>query len=161
MGLDITAYSNVVKAENPDYDEYEGFEFIVYDNGFNQYSPLEKDIGYDAEDEFGFRAGSYSGYGVWRNWLCQLVHGVTSEELWENIDDYKGKAFVELINFSDCEGTLGTDVCKKLLKDFSDNQDLMSELDNDDEAMSYFISSYYKWKEAFVYGADDGCVQFH
>lgn len=82
---------------------------------------------------------SYSGYGRWREELARFAHPDLdiSEYLASDGNDYDNGyakthpystaiwncklttgAFVELINFSDCEGFLGPQTCAKLYNDF-------------------------------------------
>lgn len=70
--------------------------------------------------EIDFRAGSYSGFMRWRIILSELV-GVDLRELWTNNSIKKREGdepFYELLNHSDCDGTLPYKECKRLLPDF-------------------------------------------
>lgn len=68
-----------------------------------------------------FRAGSYSGFDIWRKKLAELC-GLDLEEFWVKVGDIdirNGKEpFFELLNHSDCDGTLPYRECKRLLEDF-------------------------------------------
>lgn len=70
-----------------------------------------------------FRVGSYSGYNWWREILARLVGIKNLNDFWikaGGIDNRNGpEPFFELLNFSDCEGTLPYRECKRLLKDFN------------------------------------------
>jgi hypothetical protein len=69
--------------------------------------------------EFGFRAGSYRGYSSWRTELCLLALGVMPEEVWGNPRRFRGKPFVELIDFPDGAGpVIGPKTSAKLHGDF-------------------------------------------
>lgn len=72
-----------------------------------------------ASRRHGFRAGSYSGYNWWRNELCRFALGVGAEEVWANPRRFRGRPFVELIDFTDCDGRIGTTVASKLAADFT------------------------------------------
>ena len=69
-----------------------------------------------------FRAGSYSGYGTWRDWLAQATMGGIlgksggATTMWASADggDY-GLPFMELINFSDADGMIKNPVASKKL----------------------------------------------
>ena len=67
--------------------------------------------------------------------------------------------FVELINFSDCEGFIGPVASAKLAKDFAAFRDRAQSADSTHGA--YDFERYCKWQEAFEFAADNGCVQFH
>jgi hypothetical protein len=155
MGLDITAYRNIQRTFEKDSRDSYG---DLLDGCFQVHipSPQEdiEDRAYytSTEDQFYFRAGSYSGYNRWRNQLAQLVGYPSAEAVWS---DPKDGPFVELINFSDCEGTLGTAICRKLFVDFVENTHLA-----DKHECDYFRSQYFKWLEAFEWASKDGCVNF-
>src|SRR6185503_149712 len=76
---------------------------------------------YLTEDEdFHFRAGSYSGYNHWRTKLCRFAFGLEPQDIWTNPERYAGKPFFELIHFSDAEGAIGPETAAKLARDFQD-----------------------------------------
>ena len=62
----------------------------------------------------------YSCYNDFRRKISIMVHGVNPVVIWDNIDDYVGKHFVEFINFADNEGSFDYVVADKLYKDFSE-----------------------------------------
>lgn len=155
MGLDITAYRNIKRIGdyNPDYD-WENGEFTLYPN--NDFPGREDGIArgtYTATDSMDFRAGSYGGYNAWREQLAQLVGHKTARDVW---GCPQPGPFVELINFSDCEGTIGPETSKKLAQDFSDFQHIADA--HDDE---WFIDRYNLWRKAFEMAADNGAVEFY
>jgi hypothetical protein len=66
-----------------------------------------------------FRAGSYAGYGNWRRELAVLALGVEPQEIWEHPRRFRGKPFVELIDFPDTVGPcIGPKSSKKLHSEF-------------------------------------------
>lgn len=158
MGLDITAYKKLKKVENPCLDE-DG-----YPVDWNQWKagggmewsesiwpgkghPIDPDAVYTWEDDYSFRAGSYTGYGIWR----------------DHLERFKGNvAFQELIDFADNEGVIGSTLAKKLYHDFCIYQDEAKEyaLTLKDDA-EWFMESYYNWKRAFEFASEDGAVDFH
>jgi hypothetical protein len=167
MGLDITAYKNTKLVEVlTDADEFED----KYSDRWEEYDyvyrgehdfpdrlpPIVPGGVYKFDDSFRFRAGSYSGYNVWREKLSDMALGVIPRMVWDNYEQFTGRPFVELIHFSDCEGILGTEVCKKLLKDFQDFQDSANQ--HQDE---WFTERYNDWHKAFEFAADNGYVDFH
>ena len=77
------------------------------------------------EDSFAFQAGSYMYYSKWRNQLAEMA-GLGSAEAVRTNPEKEGLPFVELINFSDCEGVIGPKVAAKLAKDFADYEDRAS-----------------------------------
>src|SRR5262249_17833337 len=70
---------------------------------------------------FHFRAGSYSNYNWWRDQLSRMAHELSAHEFWliEPRAKVTRRAFVELIDFSDCEGIIGPVVADKLARDFA------------------------------------------
>ena len=53
--------------------------------------------------------------------LSRIVHGCSAAHIWDHKDIYVGTPFYELIDFSDCEGTIGPYTCEKLAQDFKDH----------------------------------------
>lgn len=161
MGLSIIAYSNLRNRECRD-DEIDSDGCYCYVNpSFRGREEPFKEGYYEGDDDFGFHAGSYSGYNAWRARLCELVHGVPPKTVWSDHESWAGKPFVELIDFSDCEGTLGTTVSIKLLKDFKEYRAIVAnKLDNSFED-SYFMQKYDNWLQAFSLAANNGAVCFH
>lgn len=122
-----------------------------------------------------FRAGSYSGYNWWREILAKLVGITDINAFWiktGGINNRKGKEpFFELINFSDCEGTLPLRECKRLKKDF----DYWSRLFHKQNAIQifwfklfsnsilskdeweYWLEKFDKWHEAVNHAVKDKC----
>lgn len=178
MGLDITACGNVkletnVKLDKDGYPvDYQKYDLIWINSEFpEQATGLVHEGIYSHETEFGFRAGSYSGYNYWRNALARMagyppLPGKPADEacawsVWEN--KLKGP-FSELINFSDCEGVIGWAVSAKLEKDFLEwderakafSLELRNSIGTD-----WFYEAYENWKEAFTIAAVNGYIKFH
>lgn len=90
MGLDITYYTNVryVSAMPDDAEsiddvaEYtsEGYK-LNGDRVFQVYSVDEFPL-HAYANRGGFRAGSYSGYNEWRDWLSNTMLGMSAREVW-------------------------------------------------------------------------------
>lgn len=183
MGLDITAYRRLKPCEKPpgadngdfDYDRYfrpdRHEEFPGRDAGMTSewYEIDQTEGGRD-----GFRAGAYSGYNQWREWLAALVGYPTiahtdhrgsrllhSAGAWEA----DGGPFWELIHFSDCEGTIGPVVSAKLAKDFAEwderAQAACAAMTQAGEPGAWFHQRYCDWRAAFELAADGGAVDFH
>lgn len=122
MGLDIHAFKRVGKFLNADEQHWfpENYFQLYNIPEFRGRAPEIRHLGFYevSKETFHFRAGSYSGYNRWREWLCETFIETTTGNVWDNPEAYKDKPFVELVNFSDCEGTIGNALCKKLLEDF-------------------------------------------
>ena len=151
MGLDITAYRNIkiVEGEEPEY--------YFANSGFKQSNMTNienKEIQMDFDESFDFGAGSYSGYNIFRNELCLASNNITAEQLWSLQDETL--KFYWLINFSDCEGYIGTSYCKILYDEFVKyEEEVKTKLDE------YYHKKYDYFKEAFRVGESDGLVNFH
>lgn len=176
MGLDITAYSNLKKIDvvfncdgepidpatrkeiepdyyrpikNPHYDRADGITdgVYLYDNSV------------------GFHAGGYGGYNWWREELAKLggwplgqyeQYGKIQPSHAASAWDANGGAFWELINFSDCEGTIGATTSAKLARDFAEYQTKADAHENEG-----FRAKYGEWRAAFELAAKSGAVSFH
>ena len=123
--------------------------------GWPQFEGLKEGV-YRVSNSMGFRAGSYSGYNRWREELCQFALKVEPSEVWNNLEKYEGAPFVELINFSDCEGVIGPVVSTKLAADFK-----LRWTDFSAEADEWNASKYNDWMSAFELASDNGFVDFH
>lgn len=178
MGLDISYASriNFEKRREPDFEEMDQNGVFLYPND----SFLDQSEGIQGGEyiiegiQGSFRAGSYSGYGGWRKALSELI-GWEIENLWrhvgtlvqrnENLNDVLNESdelkvdipFVELLNFSDCEGFIGPKNCAKLYEDFLEWDERAKSFDSQN---SYFYEKYQEWTEAFKVASDGGCVIF-
>lgn len=185
MSLDVTAYSKVKHVEKlMDIDEFENkYRFdhdagrykigdekftFVYDSLINgdsfhpEHAVGMKGGAYSYEDEFGHRAGSYSGYNNWRQRLCLMALGVVPREVWNYPEAHKDEPFYLLIDFSDCEGYIGTESCKVLAADFAKWQPRADAiLDLDEDWCGWFVQKYADWRKTFELAAQDGFVDFH
>jgi hypothetical protein len=152
MGLDISAYSKVQKLEGVSVDDA---DCSLYHN---------PDFPGRADDvpsgpithgkSMGFRAGSYGGYNAWRDDLARLAGFASAGAVWR--EKPASGPFLELIYFSDCEGTIGTAVSKKLAADFAAHQGKA-----DASGAQRFREVYADFRKAFELAYDDGAVAFH
>lgn len=168
MGLDITAYSKLTLAVNP---EMKDGELVDYDNHFTVSPTIiawteqnwpKRTEGvlpgiYTFADCYGFRAGSCSGYNRWREWLAAFAGHGTPDAVWK-AENASGP-FVELIDFADNEGVIGPVVAAKLAKDFADHQARAEQFMGGQR--DYWLARYADWRKAFELAADGGAVDFH
>lgn len=161
MGLDISAYSKITKTENLD-------EATIFVHRGEYHNDQAKDLehGYYIEDkeseEISFRAGSYSGYNVFRNRLSEIILGADARTVWTEEEKYAGKPFYELINFSDCEGNFGPQVSAKLHKDFVDHREVFHEkIKNKNLYEGYYESVYDNFMKGFELASRGGILSFH
>jgi hypothetical protein len=177
MGLDISAYRKITKIDavfdaggepiDPTTREPVEYDMQAYINPEfpGRADDIEDRAIYKAEDSMGLRAGSYSGFNAWRNDLAKLAGYPLGQyeqygKMWDSYcaacwNGAKGP-FSELINFSDCEGVIGSAVAAKLAKDFADFQEVADKADD-----QRFTLKYAEWRKAFEMAADAGAVTFH
>lgn len=176
MGLDVTAYSNLRKVEfQPDeldengypmddgYEDENGEWITTYSfkcwnhpEFFDRSEGIESAAYYLAEDEAVVMGMSYGGYNTWRRMLSRMV-GFGVEDVWDG--RVTEGPFVELINFSDCEGVIGPVVCAKLLKDFEENEDMARQYD--DERFYKVYLGFLNGLRLACSGTGIGALYFH
>lgn len=163
MGLDVTAYSKVEFAEvvssYVDFEQrYEGVDAVwVEAAGYYAHLPPLKNGGvYCINGEtFTFRAGSYSVYNWWRNELSIKFIGVSARGVWNEPVLYRDKPFFMLVNFSDCEGCIGSETAVVLADAFDTYADVVFA-----EMPPEFHATYQRFHRAFRLASDDGLVRF-
>jgi hypothetical protein len=177
MGLDITAYKNIKLVDVLDdmelWEERYDWKTTTYihpvyvdDVHFIEQledSSLQSGGVYEFEEQYNFRAGSYSGYNAFRDWLSQWALGVSAREVWNNAEEYKDKPFYLLINFSDCEGYIAGSAVNKLLEDFVSHEDEMRKHAESltSDIQEWYLSRYEAWRQAFELASNNGYVEFH
>ena len=167
MGLDIIYYSDLkfVKEDSPENAENDddSLSFLYKIDGVADRTDGLAPGWYQTTEGGSFRAGSYSGYNAWRNELARCMLGVSDEQVWKMASERKTfnkKPFVELINYSDCEGFIGPKTAAKLAQDFSkfENKAKAHQMPNDPD--NWFYTQYQKWKTAFEVASNNGAVKF-
>ena len=146
MGLDIYACSKIRKI--PDSEDAHN---LWVNESFNVEGQIVSGSYESTEEGFSFRAGSYGGYGQWRQKLSVVAGYKSAEHAWE----LNSGPFWELIYFSDCEGVIGQEASAKLFNDFNTYIDKAHR-----ELSSYDFETFLNFKKAFKIGKDDGCVVF-
>lgn len=155
MGLDIVALREVQWHPPADDWDYHVFRSAHPNPYFADRADGLKDGLYSFTSDYSFRAGSYGGYNRWREWLSALALGVAPEKVWNDYETWVGSPFVELIDFSDCEGLIGPKTSEKLAQDFETFL-AVAERDRDD----YYLTTYRHFANAFGMASHDGLVQF-
>lgn len=162
MGLDITALRKITRVGPCDANTPDGQHLVHVVGSFMGRADGLDDGNYTAEEVHGFRAGSYSGYNRWREHLSMAIHGDMPEVIWTasraGLGIYTGKPFVELIDFSDCDGVIGPVTAAKLAADFKTHRETMS---NKFPDLPWDMNVYDSFTKAFEMAADSGCVIFH
>lgn len=172
MGLNISYGKNLKvvgdakRDEDGELENYDLRQFYINPDFPGREGQVSENVAYDYDDADGFRAGSYGGYNGWRNELAKLA-GYKESEYENHGASRRGFAntvfcnpvpgpFMELINFSDCEGVIGAKVSKKLAKDFAEFNDKAINHENE-----RFVTVYKDFKKAFECAAENGFVDFH
>ncbi|HHU0754578.1 TPA: hypothetical protein ACT918_002402 [Enterobacter hormaechei subsp. xiangfangensis] len=176
MGLDITAYSNIKRLDahlnddgeavnNSNGEQVEEYYFHVWKNPSfpGRADELVDGAVYTYEDCTGHGVG-YGGYYWWRNELAEMAgypvgeyeggHGKEANHF-GGVLNSDSCPFYELINFSDCEGFIGTAVATKLLADFKTFHDKAEEIGD------RFFEQYKHWQSAMEMASSNGCISFH
>ncbi|WP_286898846.1 hypothetical protein [Achromobacter sp. UBA2119] len=179
MGLDVSAYARIKKLDavfddggdaiDPTSREPLAYDFRAYHNPDfpGRADDIENRGVYLGEDAVGLSVG-YGGYNAWREELAKVAgyrkgtfkqFGRDQEshcvECWNGAQG----PFAELINFSDCEGTIGTAVSAKLAHDFAEF-DAKAKAHSSDHG-SRFYTLYGEFRAVFEMAADGGAVSFH
>lgn len=163
MGLSVAAYRDLkithAHAYNADGHRLDDVEVVFYKNPAfpDQYDKLVEDAGYEGTSISG-PVYAYSAHGRWREALAKLA-GYTPVEghvhahamaCWSGATG----PFSELINFSDCEGSIGPLTSLKLAEDFAKFDDRAKEVGED------FYKHYTKWHKVFEHASHNGAVEF-
>ena len=164
MGLAITAYRKLTKIDDPVLEDGEPIdwenEWLAHPDTIEmaeyhwpgRAAGIERGAVYRFAEKVEFRAGSYGGFAGWRRILAQAAGYESLEAVWTNHPD---GPFVELLDFSDCEGVIGPIVAAKLAHDFSEHEEKITA-----DADRYFVKKYKLWRKAFEMAADGGAVDF-
>ncbi len=102
----------------------------------------------DRTDRFDFEAGSYGGYGMWRDDLRAQF----------NPDTDPDGPFYELIWFADNEGCIGPEAADDLRRDFVTHVDRYRP---PPEHGRWWVDKYKAWLNACKLAADAGLIRFH
>lgn len=182
MGLDVSAYRRATKLdvifdedgealdkqtnEPVDYDvrAFVNTDFPGREEG------VEDGAAYTAQEGMSFRTG-YGAHGAWREDLAKMAgyaatavdngFGGSTEMHSGGAWAAEGGPFWELINFSDCEGTIGPVVSAKLDKDFSEWDERAKHFDDANGLDGRFYNRFQEWRQAFEMASDGGMVDFH
>lgn len=119
MGLSIYALKLDEKISREEYDNGDGWR--VY-----QASGMEPINHIPAIEEGYYKAQIidhncdifYSRYTIIREIISRVVLGHKVKYVWNNVDDFLDKPFIEFLQTSDCEGSIDFTVAEKILHDF-------------------------------------------
>jgi hypothetical protein len=175
MGLDVRAVKNAKQVEDPRVSEVDDLDQICHGHFPKQAGNLGDGDYYDGEETEWFFNMSYGNYGAFREMLAEVAgyEKTATEKPEPGADDFENKLyfynrphiatawkaeegpFIELIQFSDCEGYICAEICQKLYKDFSQFLPAV-------EAAWNFaqVDKYKDLMAAFEFGAKNGYVKF-
>lgn len=171
MGLDLTAHERLeffLSLEEGDarnvldeFPEGEIDRFCVLE-GLAHKDPQFKPGYYKSLGRrYSFCAGSYGGYAEWRRWLASAV-GFKLKRIWKG--KHEGCPFYELLNNSDCEGTLGPLSCAHLAPQFPEWEArilaAVQKLTTYHE-QEWFVRRYRDWAKATALAAGSGAIRYH
>lgn len=150
MGLDIRMVQGInYIGKTSDNDD----DVHLYNNDDSCSQNVAQPGIYSIEQDDWVFGRAYSTYNHLRRQLAELV-GKTTNQIWQ--DPKPGIPFVELINFSDCEGAFDTKCCIKLAQDFKSYEHLAAA--HEDEQFREF---YTTMQNAFVTaGNNNGAIIF-
>lgn len=174
MGLDICAYSNIMKQPDPEVQKVVGKllaslgeEILEVFEVTDRCHDLEEGVYLDTFDtvQHHFRAGSYSGYNQFRNLLSKALLGVEASAVWEDPATFEGRPGYEMIDFSDCEGTISSSVADKLRQDLVENRDvfkahLIEVFGEDNDQVEWSMETYDNFIYAFELASENGVVVY-
>lgn len=183
MGLDAYSYSRVRRVlgevgrgilakEEPREEAYDlGYKMPYVDPWFaSRAAPIETGGIYEILGEAGPTwSSSYSGYSQWREQLALFAGVKDLQKFWnlcakmeESGAVPRGVPFWQLIHFSDCEGTIGSETVAALARDFEAHRDQAREwaIREFGTEESRFWSGYQRWWAMFEHAVDDGMVEF-
>lgn len=172
MGVDITAYKQLQEqncvcdedGEPIDDVDYDWVKFYLNPDFPGRADDIKDETVYRYTDSEDMLSISYGGYNRLRNQLAELAGYPLGqyEQYGQMYDSYccdcwNGKTgpFSEIINFSDCEGVIGTAISAKLAKDFADFQE-KADLRGD----SQFKKFYAGMRKGFEAASDGGAVKY-
>jgi hypothetical protein len=143
----------------------EGEEILEVFEVTDRCHDLEEGVYLDTFDtvQHHFRAGSYSGYNQFRNLLSKALLGVEASAVWEDPTSFEGRPGYEMIDFSDCEGTISSSVADKLHQDLVENRDvfkahLIEVFGEDNDQVEWSMETYDNFIYAFELASENGVV---
>jgi hypothetical protein len=172
MGLDITAHGSIHRDTRLQEEREREGDLLTQHLGVSIHPAVldwtQKEFPRAADDlkageylcsgsRLSFRAGSYSGYGEWRDWLARISGWASPQECWAKAQEGAEGPFMELIHFADNEGYIGPHAAAKLAADFETFRP-RAKAHAEDE---WNLALYDRWWAAFQIAAEGGVVEFH
>ncbi len=161
MGLDIVAFEHatLVSSCDPNSAEHEDHIVAWTDEGMaRSLRGLQPGRCYAGSgQQVAFRAGSYTTYNEWRRELAKRALGAPLSAVWANPSRFIGRPFFEILNFSDCEGTIGPIAAAELAADFASLRETVAAKPlPDPEDEDWFMNRYDAFRTSFRLAAHGG-----
>ena len=102
-----------------------------------------------------FGASNYEEYFEFKDHLAKIVGFNNAEALWKTGGPI---FFIELINFSSYEGTIGPIICRKLYNDFRENYDRAEQYFMNLQESTKFWIHYQNWCKALSIARNNGAI---
>ncbi len=119
-------------------------------------SGLSSDLFYKCSGKkMRFGAGTYEEYSQFKKHLSMVAGFEKIEDLLKSGGPVY---FIELINFSNEEGTIGPIICKKLHNDFMDNYNVAEKYFSNLDDHEKFWTHYKNWCKALFVASHNGAI---
>ena len=157
MRLSVAAYCDLrpvgrLRAAEQPGSACVGMTFPLHKSFPQHAKDIDATVVYAAIEKFSFVAGCYSGYTRWLEQLGRLVGIRYLDLFWHSP---RPAPFAELLDFVDCNATIGTAVSQKLAADFADWAHHAAR-----HPERYFRERFVLWRHAFEVASKQGCVVF-
>lgn len=152
MGLDVSGFSHVKWASFAEPVDGTDTIRLINNTDFPKHAGTIRDGWYTYDESESGPSMGYGGYNRFREDLARLA-GYSIREAWAGL--HEGEPFYEIVNFSDCEGTICAAMCKKLERDFTAFDERAQKLDQ------WFYDKYVEMHAAIKCAAKDGALKFY
>ena len=153
MGLNISAYSNIRFLHNNIGDSKGAYLYV--NEHFKDRADGLVDGYYDFDEEYYFRAGSYSGHSKCRELAAKALGFTVIEEYWDECTPET--PLYDLLNFSDCEGTIGPLCAKRLYESITKHKTRILERVGENQ---YFLGWLEDFQRAAKLAMQNGAISF-
>lgn len=187
MGVSLNAYRAVTVVSEKEIRERFGDDSDPADQGIMRTYVLDgmehglEGLGFDAEQGVGAViygpwvktqesmsedvSFSYYGYNMVRERLSRTFLSVNPSDVWADPESFRGEALYDLINFADCEGTLGPVSCRRIASAFIEGGGdalarYVANAELDGQTRSDARREYERIRAVFLWAAPNGVVIF-
>jgi hypothetical protein len=120
MGLSIYALKLGDKISREEYDNTRNGWYVYQAHGMEpiNHIPTVEEGCYKADVLYSDCDIFYSKYSTFRDIISHVVLKHDVKYVWNNVNNFIGKPFIEFLQTSDCEGAIDYTVAEKILHDF-------------------------------------------